>query len=228
MKKVFLATLAAVAVLAPVQPAHAAITIQPGMYMVAGNLACTTNFVFDGTGSYANRVFVGTAAHCVANVGQDVSDGSTTWGDVFLIGNANSFMHDWAFIEVRSGFKSSVIPNVRGNTAYPTGIATPADTGMGDQVQISGYGTGFGTTNVTRERRVGVLNAHSTTYHSFFGPIIHGDSGGPLVHIRTGKALGIVSRLCAGEGICSEIGPSVEGMVNAAAGQNFTVSLREV
>lgn len=228
MKRAILATLAAGAVLVPLQPASAAITIQPGMYMVAGNLACTTNFVFDGTGSYGNRVYVGTAAHCVTHVGQDVSDGSTTWGDVALIGNAGSFQHDWAFIEVRGGFASGVTAAVKGYPTYPTGVATPADTAMGDQVQISGYGLPFSFTNVTREERLGVLNAHSTTYHSLFGPIIHGDSGGPLVHVKTGKALGIVSRLCAGDGICTEIGPSVEGMVTAAAGQNLTVTLRKV
>ena len=229
MKRSALAILAAaVVVQVPVMPASAAITIQPGMYMVAGSAACTTNFVFDGTGSYVNRVFVGTAAHCVTSVGQDVSDGSTTWGDVAIIGNAGTYSTDWAYIEVRTAFRSSVIAAVKGNTAYPTGFTTPTETVIGDQVQISGYGLAYSFSNVTRERRVALMNSDTTIGHGIIGPIIHGDSGGPLVHIPSGKALGIVSRLCAGEGICTEAGPTVQGMLDAAAARTFTVNLRTV
>jgi hypothetical protein len=58
------------------------------------------------------------------------------------------------------------------------------------------------------------------------GPIHWGDSGGPLVHVRTGKALGIVSRLCAGA--CSEEGPTVQGILAKAAAAGFPVTLRTV
>lgn len=223
MKRLLLATLAAGALM-PIQPASAAITIQPGMYMVAGNSACTTNFVFDS----GSDVYVGTAAHCVTSVGQDVSDGSTTWGDVHLIGSAGSYPNDWAFIKVRTGYKTSVIPNMKGNTSYPTGYTTPADTSMGDLIQISGYGLAYSFTNVTRERRVALMNSDTTIGYNIIGPIIHGDSGGPLVHIESGKALGIVSRLCVTEGICTETGPTVQGMLDAAAAAGLTLTLRTV
>jgi hypothetical protein len=46
------------------------------------------------------------------------------------------------------------------------------------------------------------------------------------VHIGTGKALGIVSRLCAGA--CSEEGPTVQGILAKAASRGFSVTLRTV
>jgi hypothetical protein len=58
------------------------------------------------------------------------------------------------------------------------------------------------------------------------GPIHWGDSGGPLVHRRTGKALGIVSRLCIGA--CTEEGPTVQGILAKAASRGFTVTLKTV
>ena len=53
-----------------------------------------------------------------------------------------------------------------------------------------------------------------------------GVQGGPLVHIGTGRALGIVSRLCAGT--CSEEGPTVQGILAKAASRGFSVTLRTV
>ena len=197
--------------------------IQPGDYMVAGNAACTNNFVFDGTGSLTGRVFVGTAAHCVTHVDQQVRNiNNTHWGDVEIIGDANGTATDWAFIEVRAGI--TVSAKVKGNLTYPTGVTTPAETNAGDLVQISGYGLGFNFTNVTQERRVAVLSSDNASTHAVAGPIDFGDSGGPLVHVRTGKALGIVSRLCVGA--CTETGPTVEGMIAQAAARGFTVALR--
>jgi hypothetical protein len=41
-----------------------------------------------------------------------------------------------------------------------------------------------------------------------------------------GKALGIISRLCAGA--CSEEGPTVQGILAKAASRGFAVTLRTV
>lgn len=219
-----LATLALTAAFLPVPPAHAAtVFLQPGGYMVAGNAACTTNFVFDGGG----KVYLGTAAHCVTSVGQDVSDiNGTVWGDVAIIGDANSPSPDYAFIEVRAAQVSRVRAFVKGWPAYPTGVATPADALIGDHVQISGYGIGFDTTNVTQEQRQGILTHENTSTYQVVGPIDQGDSGGPIVDIKTGKAIGIVSRLCTGT--CTEEGPTVQGILALAAARGFTVTLRTV
>ena len=223
-----LAALGMTAAFLPVAPASAANGfLQPGDYMVAGNAGCTTNFVYDGTGAQAGKVYLGTAAHCVASVGQDVRDSSgTVWGDVALIGNPNAAAPDYAFIEVRPGHVSRVSAAVKGHATYPKGVATFSETSIGDLVQISGYGLGYSTTTATQERRQAVVSSDSGTTHSVAGPIHFGDSGGPLVHVRTGKAYGIVSRACIGA--CTETGPTVEGLIAAAAARGFTVALRTV
>jgi hypothetical protein len=63
--------------------------------------------------------------------------------------------------------------------------------------------------------------------YGLVGPIIYGDSGGPLVHIPTGKALGLVSRLCLGRP-CYDEGPSIEGILARAAARGFTLAIRTV
>ncbi len=231
MKRALLALALVAAAVAPgTTPASAANGfLQPGDYMVGvGSSPCTTNFVYDGTGSLANKVYIGTAAHCVLSVGQDVKDiNGTTWGDVAHIGNENAAAPDYAFIEVRAAHVSRVRAAVKGYPQYPTGHTTWPETQIGDLVQPSGYGQGFEFSNVTQEKRIAVLTGDNAATHSVVGPIIFGDSGGPLVHIRTGKALGIVSRACLGQ-ICSEIGPTVEGLLKLAADRGFTVKIRTV
>lgn len=228
MKKL-LAALALGAVVVPGTPASAAVDpLQPGDFMLAGDAGCTTNFVYDGTGSLAGNVYLGTAAHCVASVGQDVEDiNGVTWGDVALIGNANSAAPDYAFILVREAHEDRVSAAVKGHPTYPTGVTTSAETVLGDLVQVSGYGLGFDLVAPTQERRVAVLMSDTASTHSVTGPIDFGDSGGPLVHVETGKALGIVSRACVGS-VCSETGPTVEGLLELARLRGFTVDLRTV
>ena len=46
------------------------------------------------------------------------------------------------------------------------------------------------------------------------------------MHVGSGKALGIVSRLCAGA--CSEEGPTVQGIIAKAASRGFPVALLTV
>lgn len=61
--------LLAVALVLPLAPAPAqaaTTTIQPGdMIVIDGSAVCTINFVYDGTGALAGKVYVGTAAHCI-------------------------------------------------------------------------------------------------------------------------------------------------------------------
>ena len=111
MKRVLLVLGLAAAVL-PVSPASAAdVTLQPGAYMVAGSAACTMNFVYDGTGAKAGNVYIGTAAHCVTSVGQDVADiNGVVWGDVDLIGDANATAPDYALIKVRAATSAGSAP----------------------------------------------------------------------------------------------------------------------
>ena len=228
MRRALLALAGTAAILLPGAQAGAANGyLQPGDYMEAGGSACTTNFVYDGTDTLLNKVYIGTAAHCVTSVGQDVKDiNGTVWGDVAHIGDPDAAAPDYAFIEVRAAHVSRVRAAVKGHPQYPTGYTVPTDTVTGDVVQASGYGLGFSLLTATQEKRQAVLGSDTASVHTVSGPILFGDSGGPLVHARTGKALGIVSRLCVGA--CTETGPTVQGLLDLAAGRGFTVKLRTV
>ena len=221
--RVCLAVLAA-AFVTSAAPAAAQDPIQPGDYMETGGSACTLNFVYDGGG----HTYMGTAAHCVGKVGDDVAlEDGTVFGDVALIGDEDSAAPDYAFIEVRPAFLSRVSPALKGHPTLPRGGYTrAAETAVGDQIQQSGYGLGANFTNVTREQRRSVLTYDDAEYHQILGYSIFGDSGGPYVHLPTGKAFGIVSRLCIG--LCEEEGPTVEGLLAKAAARGFTVQIRTV
>ena len=201
--------------------------IQPGVEISTEVGGCTLNFIYDGVGSLAGRVFGGTAAHCVSAVGQPVQLGTgETFGKVALIGDQDVAVQDYSFIEIDAAHVSRVSAAMKGNPSYPKGVAQPAETATGDLVQLSGYGVGFGLTQPTQERRVGVVSSDDAELHQVVAPLIFGDSGGPIVHVASGKAYGIVSRLCVG--LCEEEGPTVQGLLDKAAARGFTVRLRTV
>jgi hypothetical protein len=203
--------------------ASAAVTLQPGAYHETDAGSCTLNFVYTGAG----KTYLGTAAHCVASIGQSVRDiDGTDFGKVAFIGDQNDTAWDFAFIAVDPEDLGRVSPAVKGHPAFPTGATTAAETLLGDSIQLSGYGLGYDTTPATQEQRQAVMGSDDASTYSVSGPIHWGDSGGPLVHIGTGKALGIVSRLCAGA--CSEEGPTVQGILAKAASRGFAVALRTV
>lgn len=224
--RVVLATVAAA--LASAAPAAAQDPIQPGDYHQTGNSGCTLNFAYDGTGTLEGRVYMGTAAHCVSAVGDDVElEDGTVFGDVAFIGDEDRTETDYAFIEVRPQYVGRVSPAVKGHPTIPRGgYTTPQQTRTGDLIQQSGYGMIFSATATTRERRQSVLTYDDAERHTILGASIFGDSGGPYVHVPTGRAFGIVSRLCIG--ICEEEGPTVQGLLAKAAARGFTVSLRTV
>ncbi len=201
--------------------------IQPGVEISTTDGSCTLNFIYDGTGSLGGKVFGGTAAHCVSGIGQRVQLGTgETFGTVALIGNADVTVEDYSFIEIFPALHSRVKAAMKGHPTYPTGVTTAAETALGDLVQLSGYGVGFGLTQPTQERRVAVVSFDDAELHQVVAPLIFGDSGGPLVHVKSGKAFGIVSRLCIG--LCEEEGPTVQGLLAKAAARGFTVQLRTV
>jgi Trypsin-like peptidase domain len=203
--------------------AHAAVTLQPGAYHETDAGSCTLNFVYTGGGGTQ----LGTAAHCVSSVGERVRDiEGVEFGSVSFIGDADQTAWDFAFIRVDPEDLGRVSAAVKGWPAYPTGATTPAETLTGDSIQLSGYGLGYGTTKPTQEQRTAIMGFDDTSIYTVTGPIHWGDSGGPLVHKRTGKALGIVSRLCAGT--CSEEGPTVQGIIAKAASRGFAVTLDTV
>jgi Trypsin-like peptidase domain len=224
MRRIITASLAAMAIaIALPGAAQAAVTLQPGAYMETDVGSCTLNFAYAGSG----KTYLGTAAHCVESIGQPVRDiEGTAFGRVAFIANADVTEQDFAFIEVDAEDLGRVSPAVKGHPQYPKGSTVPTDTLSGDTIQLSGYGLGYDTTPATQERRQAVMGFDDAELYTVTGPIHWGDSGGPLVHIGTGKALGIVSRLCAGT--CSEEGPTVQGILAKAASRGFPVTLRTV
>ena len=221
IKRITLTVLALLA-LAPAA-AQAATTLQPGAYHETDAGSCTLNFVYTG----GSTTYLGTAAHCVERVGQRVRDiEGVEFGSVAFIGDADTTQWDFAFIQVDAEDVARTSPAVKGHPAFPTGSTVPAETLTGDSIQLSGYGLGYDTTKPTQEQRTAIMGFDDTERYTVTGPIHWGDSGGPLVHIGTGRALGIVSRLCAGT--CSEEGPTVQGILAKAASRGFAVSLRTV
>jgi hypothetical protein len=224
IKRTFKAVLATVAVAVALPgAAQAAVTLQPGAYHETDAGSCTLNFKYTGGG----KTYLGTAAHCVASIGQRVRDiDGVEFGSVAFIGDQNTTTWDFAFIEVDPEDIARTSAAVKGHPAYPKGSTVPTDTATGDSIQLSGYGLGYGTTKQTQEGRTAIMGFDDTELYDVSGPIHWGDSGGPLVHIRSGKALGIVSRLCAG--LCSEEGPTVQGILAKAAARSFPVTLNTV
>lgn len=219
-------TLGAILLLAPAQATIG--TIQPGDQSVSGGSGCTLNFVYDGVGDDAGRVFMGSAAHCVSALGDSVSSWPyADFGTVALIGSEATAPTDWALIEVKPELHRVVRAAVKGHPSYPTGLALAGETEIGDMVQLSGYGTGFGASAPTQERRVGVLGIHEAHQHQIVAPVVWGDSGGPIVHVPSGGALGLHSRLCLAWA-CTEYGPTIEGVIAQAAAKGVTVQLRTV
>jgi hypothetical protein len=211
--------------------------IQPGESIVADGSYCTLNWIYDGGGS----TYAGTAAHCVAGVGQEVSLATGSLGDpierigeVAFVGNADEPGRDYSFIRIDAEDLGKVDPALKGHPNIPTGVSTNA--AQGDVIQFSGNGVGFHLTQPTREARVGVLNWTDGTEHLVLGAVTPGDSGGPVADVTDGNtAFGIVNTVGAAVnsdaltvGHVGEGGNNLEFVLADAAARGFQVSLRTV
>lgn len=205
--------------------------IQPGVD-VNGN--CTLNFVYDGTGPLAGRVFIGTAAHCFT-LGTVVSTAThSNFGEVVYVHNAGATATDYEFIEVYPEFHDFVSAEVKGHPGTPTAVAPTGSTARADLIRFSGSGIVFENTQPTQEERIGLLWTHSAHEWLAYGTVTPGDSGGPVIH-DDGRALGIVTQLSTSFACCDDPtlvvgaqGPSVEGLIGKAAANGFPVTLRTV
>jgi hypothetical protein len=233
------AAVAAVALALP--PSALAQKIQPGESIVADDAYCTLNWIYDGSGSQAGKVFAGTAAHCVTGSGQRVSlatgslgDPTTPVGAVAFRGDPDTPGRDYALIQVDSSQLGNVDPSLTGHPAIPTGVSTGY--AKGDLMQFSGNGVGFHLTQPTREQRVGVLNATDGVEHDITGPVTPGDSGGPVADLTDGNtAFGIVDTVGVGVNsdaltvvTAGEGGANVDYVLQDAAQHGFPIALRTV
>lgn len=221
---------AAIAVLAAtfafVPGAQAQSKLQPGAMLQTEAGQCTLNFVYDGAGRNAGKVYLGTAAHCGEMVGQEAKDvDDQVFGHFAFLADAGDAATDYAFIEVAPEHLGRVDPAMKGHPEYPTGATTPEETEAGDAIQMSGYGVGFGETQFTQENRQTILQSDDADIFTLSGPSVNGDSGGPFVHVPTGKALGVVSQYGFTYG-ATDVGPTIQGVLAKAAKAGFPVTLR--
>ena len=230
---------AAAALIVPIAvagPTQAAAPIQPGVSITTDGGCCTLNWIYDGSGPVAGKVYGGTAAHCVSSVGQRVSLAEASLGEPIEEFGTVAYISsslDTAFIEVDAGKHGQVNPAMKGHPAIPAGVATAEETAVGDICQFSGNGVGFHLLPPTQESRVGVLVSNDGTQHYCNGPVTPGDSGGPVGDVTAGnKALGIVNTLGVGiqDGlpIAGEGGVSMPALLSDAAANGFPVQVRTV
>jgi hypothetical protein len=226
LSRVFVLAVLAAGLVVVGRTATAAPAVQPGVQISMGNSLCTLNWIYDGAGG----PYAGTAAHCVSGVGQRITltDGNVEFGSVALFREGL----DYALIKIDAEDVSLINPALKGHPSIPAGVSTTETAAVGDIIQFSGYGLGFGFTNITQEGRQGVLGYNDGTQHYTYGAVTPGDSGGPVADVTDGnKALGIVNTVGvaltpvpqAGEG-----GLSLEALLSDAAAQGFPVAVRTV
>ena len=141
----FLVVMGAVLFVTPGAVARASVPIQPGMFIRTTTNGCTANFVFDGIGAEAGRVYLGTAAHCVGANGDAVLDeDGQAIGKVAAHGDGSidaDDHRDWALFEVPASQVARVDPSVVGHPQMPRGgLPDAAHVAAGDAVQFSGFG----------------------------------------------------------------------------------------
>lgn len=207
--------------------------IQPGASIInEGGGQCTLNWVYDGIGTHAGEVFVGTAAHCVDRVGESITLQTGTFGEPILVIGEVAFISptlDYSLIRVDDANLGFLDAAMKGHPNIPTGVSTTETANLGDLIQFSGNGVGFHATTLTQEQRVGVLHYNDGTEWSALGPVTFGDSGGPAGDITDdNKALGIVTVLCVGTTCSGAGGVALEGLLQDAASLGFTVEVRTV
>ncbi len=218
---VALVSVAMVSPLPAAQANHPANPLQPGDVVTIAGAGCTVNFVYDGIGSQAGKVFIGVAAHC-GEPGNIAS--STQYPNFGTVVYDDDALNDFALIQVTTAGAPHVSGAGRGRPGLPTGVLQVGGAGAGDVLLYSGHGMVFGSSTATQERRVGVLTSFTTSIYCSVSPTIFGDSGGPVMHQETGKAVGIVSGIVSGP--CLDTGPTVQAGINRAAIDGFPIGLR--
>ena len=189
--------------------------LAPGAPMSAPN-ACTLGFVFtDG-----DRLYLSTAAHCTTATGNRVeAPGVGPFGSVVLRRSED----DIAFIRVDQDKEHLVEPVVQGRGA-PTGVAISGQTGLGDELVLTGQGIGVSTMAETRSRP-GVLITQDERRFTADAPAIFGDSGGPVIHVPTGRALGSIEGIAATVPPTTVFGTTVERSLVVAQNAGLPLSL---
>ncbi|HEY8490609.1 MAG TPA: hypothetical protein VIO14_06420 [Dehalococcoidia bacterium] len=175
----------------PDAPLPGTVGIRPGSWMVAP-YGCTMNFVFQREGALA----IGTAGHCVDEVGQDVvlltvapEGGGAVLVDVgrVILKRDNGIGDDFALVEIRP----ELYPWVSPTTAVVGGPCGGYEGSGPETVAHYGHGLGIGTGGTPR---LGVALTWREDAYGWDGAAIFGDSGSP-VRVTDLRAAGNLTHL---------------------------------
>jgi hypothetical protein len=234
-RKLLAATAIAAALMLPATAS--AQVIQPGVPIESEGGYCTLNWIFDGGGG----PYAGTAAHCVSGQGAVVNLAQAPLGPIVerigtvaLRGDPGTPGRDYAIIRIDPAVAGQLNPAMAGHPNIPTGVSHGY--AKGNLMQFSGNGVGFHVTNLTREQRVGVLNAIDGGYHDIIGAVTPGDSGGPVADLSDGNtAFGIVDTVGVGVNTgaltvvtAGEGGSNLDFVLQDAAAHGLSLTLRTV
>lgn len=201
--------------------------IQPGALLGDAEAGfCTMGFLFRDRDS--GRLLVSTAAHCTESVGEELhaeaeEESFDMQEDAFGTVMFREDDRDFALIEVDEGREAETSASVRHWTG-PDGVARSGETSVGDQVMYYGYGVAFDLTPELRPRQ-GVLTQHTDEEYQSNTAGMQGDSGAAVLH-EDGGALGLISRFNVVEdGVSTDLGPTVEGMLSLLEASGRDVAL---
>lgn len=199
----------------PDVPLSGFVGIRPGSWMLSPS-GCTMNFVFEKSGTYA----IGTAGHCVAGVGDDVTLLTIAPGDpvapenlvLVTIGQVLARVEkgigaDFALVSIRPELQSWVFPTIAG-VAGPCGAYTAEDglvnvagwnplvsgeepVEAGESIWHYGHGLAVGTGGTPR---AGAATAWTADAYYWAGAVAFGDSGS-AARVGTLEAAGDVTHL---------------------------------
>lgn len=154
---------------------------------------CTLNYVFYNPKLASPPVYIGTAGHCTARLGQQIElSGGLDIGSVVYDSDKAGSAVDFSLIRLDPSMVSKTNPKVLG-WGGPRGVVSTSALNVGDRLHMHGRGFVVGLNAATRSR-AGVLASWTSTEYAADIPAVNGDSGAPLLHQPTGKALGIISR----------------------------------
>lgn len=253
----FVLVLLAALALQPAPAGAVSDSIAPGdAIFIDGSSICTLNFVFDGVGAQAGKVYIGTAAHCINGnwdarfdhveggmvVGAQLASVDTpNFATVAWLGDYSDSVNggeaveneipgtqlDFALLEFKPAYAPLAQAEVRGHPGMPRGHTLAPQTALGDILLHSGHGIAWSETQATRESHHGTLWSDTSTSYLEVGTTVPGDSGGPILHQKTGKALGVVSLISIGiVPPIQDSGPTIQGVLAELAAHGITVQVR--
>lgn len=197
--------------LPPEWPDLADAKIRPGMAILLGNAFCTTNFVFRSTTN--DTLYIGTAAHCVGRIGQEVqvvehqvplvtyNDGPvigrvvySSWATLGEDPTDAQLMNDFALIEVQEDSIGLVHPAML-HFGGPVKVADGGSIKSGEKVLAAGNTPVRPGPDQLDGLEGKVMSAGGTwSFEAYFTPYSWGGDSGSGVMTADGEAAGILVR----------------------------------